>query len=245
MFNYRLERNVPKQVYYHWFLLSFLAGNVNAGGFLACDRFVTHVTGFATLFGVAVGHGNLDIAIGILTVPFFFLLGSMISAYLVDRNIHFGRSPRYDFVMGLVGICLVIAAVAGKFELFTHFGDRLRMKQDYFFLVLLCISSGLQNAAISTSSGSTIRTTHLTGLTTDMGIGIVRALFSKSDRNQFLNEVAILKLRTGSVASFVFGSVTGAFLFLKTEYLGFLMPAALAFYVMAVAKKLDSFSSSR
>ena len=48
---------------------------MNADGFLASGRFVSHVTGFATLFGVAAANRKFYIAVGVLTVPIFFCHG--------------------------------------------------------------------------------------------------------------------------------------------------------------------------
>ena len=58
-----------------WFTLAFQAGWINAGGFLACHRFVSHVTGFATQFGVDIAEFRWTDATGMLTVPLFFFNG--------------------------------------------------------------------------------------------------------------------------------------------------------------------------
>ena len=39
-----------------WLSLAFQGGFMNAGGFLACHRFVSHVTGYGTHVGVALGR---------------------------------------------------------------------------------------------------------------------------------------------------------------------------------------------
>src|SRR5690242_11067703 len=110
MFRHRLSTSRTSRTHFDWFLLSFLSGSVNAGGFLAAHRFVSHVTGFATLFGVSAANGNLDQALGMLSIPIYFLLGVMVSAYLVDRRENQGRRPHYAIVMSLVALCLVAAA---------------------------------------------------------------------------------------------------------------------------------------
>jgi uncharacterized membrane protein YoaK (UPF0700 family) len=240
MFKYVLQREVPRKVYLHWFLLSFLAGIVNAGGYTACGKFVTHVTGFATLFGASLAHHQVASSLTILTVPFYFLLGAMISAYFVDRRIYFREEPNYTAVMSLVCICLSSVALGGYFGFFEEFGKAFQIKEDYFFVAILGMSGGLQNAAITTASKSTVRSTHLTGLTTDLGIGIVRTLFmERRDRNKAMEKVAVW-LRFGSFVSFVIGAGFGAFIFLKAKYLGFLFPAGIALYIMLAAKILNS-----
>lgn len=235
MFQHRLEDEGDLKTYFNWFLLSFLAGNVNAGGYLACHRFVTHVTGFATLVGVDVAHQRFDQAIGIFSVPFYFLLGVICSAFLVDRRIHQGKRPRYDWVMFLVFLCLTAAGIAGSLETFGQFGQVLLLKQDYFLLALLCAASGLQNAAITSASGATVRTTHLTGITTDLGIGLVRVWYTDPKSKTRQRTVRNNWLRAGSITSFLGGSIVGAFLFLHLHYQGFLLPAGIAFYSCLVA----------
>ena len=220
-----------------WFLLAFLAGNVNTGGYLACQRFVTHVTGFSTLAGIDLAAGKWDGAIGLLSVPLFFILGVMISAYNIDRRHHLGLRPRYAMVMALVTTCLLIATLCGYLGFFGTFGEVSHLKNDFVLLALLCMASGLQNAAITTASGATIRTTHLTGVTTDLGIGIMRAHFpyegeSSAHHHQ---EVRANLLRVGTIFSFMIGSAIGAALFVRLHFLGFLLPTAVASYAMCVA----------
>jgi uncharacterized membrane protein YoaK (UPF0700 family) len=83
----------------HWFLLSFSGGCINAGGFLATGRFVSHVTGFATLFGVDIVNGQVEAAMGILSVPVFFLLGAFVAGLMIDRPIYLGRKPHFVLVI--------------------------------------------------------------------------------------------------------------------------------------------------
>ncbi|MCB0363343.1 MAG: DUF1275 family protein, partial [Bdellovibrionales bacterium] len=59
-----------------WLALAFQAGVLNVGGFLACGRFVSHLTGFAGFFGLEAARLRGLEALGMLTVPLFFLLGS-------------------------------------------------------------------------------------------------------------------------------------------------------------------------
>ncbi len=238
MFHHRIDDEDVTTVFHKWYLLSFMSGAVNAGAVLGVQRFVTHVTGFASLFGVALGQGNFDQALGMLLVPFFFLSGTMISAYLVDHRFHQGREPHYDWVMLLVFTCLVAVAVGGHFGFIgDDFGGQPRLRQDFTVLALLCMASGLQNAAITTASGASVRTTHLTGLTTDLGIGLVRVFGTKASTREHKQESRTNLLRLGTIGSFGAGGALGTVLFLRFHYLGFLLPAAIALYAMIQARK--------
>ena len=119
MFSHKLENAPSRLVIFQWLLLSFNGGYINAGGFLATGKFVSHVTGFATLFGVEVVNHAFRDALGLLSVPVFFLLGSFIAGLLIDRPLQLGRQPRFDYVMGFSALCLFAATGGG--EIF-HFG---------------------------------------------------------------------------------------------------------------------------
>lgn len=228
MFNHRFDQEVDNVVVLHWFLLSFSGGAINAGGFVATGRFVSHVTGFATLFGVDLAHFQIEAALGILSVPLFFLLGAFIAGLLIDKPLYRGQKPHFDWVMGLSAFCLLLATFGGELFQFGSFGD-IGLKQNYILLILLCLASGLQNAAITSSSGRSVRTTHLTGLTTDLGLGIAR-IFTFDKKNKRQAEVRANYLRFGSIVSFIIGSACGAGIFLKYGYLGFILPCVIACY---------------
>ncbi|MEW6057349.1 MAG: YoaK family protein [Bdellovibrionota bacterium] len=237
MFHHSLDDEVEKRIFVKWYLLAFLAGNVNAGGFLAAGKFVSHITGFATLFGVGVADGHYDQAAGILAVPAFFLAGVMISAFLIDHRFHKGLRPHYDWVMLLQSISLILAAVLGHYHFFGIFGDAQHLKENFVLLSLLCLACGLQNGAITTATGASVRTTHLTGLTTDLGIGLIRVWGMPHSGKDFRQEVRSNWLRIGTIMSFAMGSVAGAALFVRFHYLGFLLPAAIALYAMTQGRK--------
>ena len=157
-----------------WFLLAFQGGALNTAGYLAVHRFVSHVTGFATLAGVAGAQSDWKVMLGMLMVPICFLLGVIISAWNVERRRINQLSPRYSFVFSVIIFNIFIIAVAGVLGYFGNFGEALNSSRDYVLLFILSFTCGLQNAVISSASGAVIRTTHLTGLTTDFGIGLVR-----------------------------------------------------------------------
>lgn len=239
MFNHRFDQDAGNVVVAHWFLLSFNGGAINAGGFLATGRFVSHVTGFATLFGVDLSNKQFETAFGILSVPLFFLLGAFVAGLLIDRPIFLGKKPHFDWVMGLCSLALFLAAGGGQVLLFGRFGSE-GLQQNYVLLVLLCLASGLQNAAITASSGRSVRTTHLTGLTTDLGLGLARLVSFEFKRSKLAPEVRANYLRIGSIVSFVIGSAVGAWFFVHLGYKGFVVPACLALYAAWHGRKAKS-----
>jgi uncharacterized membrane protein YoaK (UPF0700 family) len=230
----RLAEVTPR-VLFHWFLLSFMAGNINAGGFLACGRFITHVTGFATLAGIDFANGKAGAGIGMLAVPVFFLFGVMVSAYCIDRRLNNGDRPLYPQVMGAVAFLLFLTALRGYLNLFGEFGEMVHLRKEILFMAVLSIASGLMNAAVTTSSGAFVRITHLTGITTDLGIGVMRVLAMDPKAPNYGEEKLANFYRAGNIVSFTLGSFVGATLFIRVNYLGFLLPAVLALYAMWLA----------
>lgn len=218
-----------------WFAMAFQSGTINIGGYLSCHRFVTHTTGFATLFGVEIARGELQAALGMASVPLFFLLGNMISAYLVDRRLTLGLRPHYTTVFGLMTAFMLVTLLLGLTNNFGRFGDELSLSSDYSLLALLCLTSGLQNGTIATVSGSMVRTTHLTGLTTDLGIGLVRMVTGtyKIPRE---NELLANWMRIGIIFSFVLGSWLSGIIFFKTQYLGFAIPVLISLTLMFISQ---------
>jgi uncharacterized membrane protein YoaK (UPF0700 family) len=206
--------------------LAFQAGAVNAGGFIAANRFVTHTTGFATHFGFELANHHEGVALGMLSVPVFFLFGAMVTSYFVDLRLSQGRPANYKVPSLLIFFCIALAMLLGEFGLFGPSGGEVVFRQDYLFLVLLCLASGLQNAMITNSAGVVVRTTHLTGVTTDLGVGLVRTFFGerRQDVHRLRHERLATFSRAGIIVAFVLGSTTSAYLYLQAHYLGFLVP---------------------
>lgn len=204
--------------------MAFQAGLINIGGFMACHRFVSHITGFATFFGFELTQHEPNHAFGMLIVPFFFLLGVMVSGQLVDVRLKLHKKPKYYIAFGLIFILTLIVAVVALLGGFGEFGEAPEETRDYNLLMLLCLICGIQNGTITTVSKSVIRTTHLTGITTDLGLGIVRIFNQDKLSSDMTNEKKAILMRMGIIFFFGFGSVLGGFVFSNFGHGGFLIP---------------------
>jgi uncharacterized membrane protein YoaK (UPF0700 family) len=220
-----------------WLSLAFQAGAINAGGFLACHRFVTHTTGFATLFGTELAYKNWFGAVGILSVPIFFLIGSMIAGYFVDHRLLEGKHPDYPVVLFLMTVFMMIVTVGGLMGAFGEFGEELALTRDYALLALLTMTCGIQNAMVTSVFGAVIRTTHLTGITTDLGIDLVR-IMTGTYRHTKSDEIRATWMRIGIIASFVAGSFA-AIVYVSAEYWGFAIPTliSLILFILSYIEK--------
>lgn len=217
-----------------WMSMAFQAGVINIGGFMACHRFVSHVTGFATFFGHEVSLPEGRHAIGMLAVPLFFLFGAMLSGLLVDIRLKQNKKPKYYITFGFIFFLTLIVFFGGLSGMFGTFGEPLSFTRDYILLALLCLICGTQNGTITTVSKSVVRTTHLTGITTDLGIGIIR-YFNREKYDYNPDDSKANLMRIGIISFFLMGSVVGGFTFSKFEYGGFLIPvitSGLLFWLM-------------
>ncbi len=227
-----------------WMAMAFQAGLLNIGGFIACQRFVSHITGFSTFFGLEVAKARYDQALGMLLVPAFFLLGAMISGQLVDIRLKLHKKPKYYISFGVIFFLILAVLLGGVLGFFGGFAETSNIIHKYLLLGLLCLACGIQNGTITSVSRSVIRTTHLTGLTTDLGIGIIRVLNKRKLKTEIGDEMRANFMRLGIILSFGIGSVIGAFAFLDFEYFGFILPAISSGILFFVALYFQVFKNS-
>lgn len=226
MFRHQADHKVPVAAYSHWLMMAGSAGYTNAVAFLALGIFVTHVTGFATLFGVHTARGQGWDAVAGLVVPLFFLLGAFLAGVLVTVREDKGQRPHYDWVMALSALCVLLPALLAWDGQFGAFGEMAGagLKRNVVLLASLCLASGMQNAALSAATHHSVRITHMTGLTTDLGLGLAHWVGGhERERKPTL-------LRFGTILAFLAGSVLGAVAAPKLGYSAFILPAAVCTY---------------
>lgn len=204
--------------------MAFQAGVINIGGFMACHRFVSHVTGFAAFFGHELALGNPGAAFGMLIVPLFFLIGVMVSGQLVEVRLKQNKKPKYYITFGTIFGLALMVAIGGILGYFGDFGEPLNDMGNYSLLMLLCLTCGIQNGTITTVSRSVIRTTHLTGITTDLGLGVVRLFNQDKITVDASNEKKATLMRLGIIFFFGLGSVVGGYAFNHFGHAGFIIP---------------------
>ncbi len=214
-----------------WFFLTFGSGWVNTAGFLAAQRFVSHVTGFFTLVGISVEQTKWIDAASFATVPVYFLVGCVYSSALVDRRIQLGKNPWYAVPLLSIAFVLSAAAFLGWYGYFGKSPGEDPLSTQYPLLVLLSFASGIQNALVTHASGTIIRSSHLTGTITDLGIGLARASFQPLYSVERRLEGRLNLMRFATIIAFVTGAIAGAYSYPRWEYLSFLGPAGIAFGV--------------
>jgi uncharacterized membrane protein YoaK (UPF0700 family) len=245
MFSNPYFSKYKKKSIFIWLVFAFQSGIINVGGFLACHRFVTHVTGFATFFGASSAEGKWLEALSMLIVPVFFLIGAMISGFLIDHQIDKNKKPFWNLTLFLLFILNTLVLLGGTTGFFQDFGKIESGFIEFILIALLCLMSGLQNASISTASrahteNAVIRTSHLTGVTTDLGIGLVRMFFYSKKSDRRIQESEANSLRTKVILSFVLGSLVGAVTFMKLQYGGFALSWAISLFTFLLSLKFTT-----
>lgn len=103
-----------------WAALAFQSGIINVGAFFVSQKFVTHMTGFATQFGADFALKHWHEAISMITIPIFFVIGAMVSGFYIDREVDRGRDAKYRQVFLLIAILILLAAYGDLFRLFEN-----------------------------------------------------------------------------------------------------------------------------
>ena len=191
--------------------LSFIAGIVNIAGVLSVATLTTNVTGHFAFFAEEIVLKNYSKAITILIYIFFFLFGAFTSNFLVE--IASLKKPRiaHAFPMLLEVFILVFVGVSPDFN-------------PNYIAYLLLFAMGLQNALVTNISQSVVRTTHLTGLFTDLGIELSQLFFYKKDV-ELKRLTRNISLRLSIIIFFFIGCVLGGLLY-ETYKLKILLLAA-------------------
>jgi uncharacterized membrane protein YoaK (UPF0700 family) len=209
------KESTVENYFWLWPLFAFQAGLINSGGFIACHRFVTHVTGFGTRVGVEFLQNNYLLGFEMLFIPLGFILGCAVAGYFTEI-----KKGRFEIPLMILSMLLAIISFAGSMHLFGSFGEPLIMQRDFILLFMLCFAAGLQNAALASMTGGLIRTTHMTGIATDIGLSITRIFVGKNEAEKIW-----FKLRVYKFLYFAAGASAGMVLFTKWEYWGFAVPA--------------------
>ncbi|NVM75202.1 uncharacterized membrane protein YoaK (UPF0700 family) [Duganella sp. SG902] len=212
--------------------LAFVAGAVNAGGFFAVGQYTSHMSGVVSALAdhLALGEGALLLA-GLAALGAFFC-GAATSAVLINWGRRRDAHSRYALPL-LLEAALLLA--------FGLLGVRMAEQGQIGAIVaLLCFVMGLQNAIITKASRAEIRTTHVTGLVTDIGIELGKLCYWNRDRSAapVTADRRRLALLCSLLAMFFLGGVAGAVGF---KYLGFVscVPLALVLLLLAVVPLAD------
>jgi uncharacterized membrane protein YoaK (UPF0700 family) len=189
-------------------VLAAVAGMVNVIALLSFEhQAVSHLTGNTSYVAAALAQLDFTGAAHFGAILLAFFLGTAISGFLIqDSTLRLGR--RYGVGLSLVGALLIVAVPL--FESHSSLG-----------LYAAALACGLQNAMVSTYSGAVVRTTHLSGMFTDLGIALGHWLRGMPVE---MRRVSLCLLVIGG---FSLGGVLGALGFDRLGYAALYLPAGL------------------
>ncbi len=229
------ERTVSANRQLGW-ALAFVAGAMNAGGFLAVQQYTSHVTGSLSMLADQLALGQMGLVADATVSVLAFLVGAVVSSVLILEARRRRLASEYALPLLLEAALILLFGLAGS-QLSRYEGLLVP-----FTVVLLCFMMGLQNAVVTKLSGAVIRTTHMTGVVTDLGIEIGRALHSRRTRPDGGVPVRTDRQRmlvlAGLLLAFMAGAVAGAFGFKSVGYV-FTVPLALVLAALAAVPALD------
>ena len=197
---------LPRWVWFGGFSLSFLAGIINAVGFLGiAHAAVTHLTGSTTLSAIALSQGDFALAAHWSAVIGSYFFGAVVSGVLI-KHAALQLGQRYGSVLVIESIFLFLAI-----PLLSE-GHQVG---DYF----ASAACGLQNGMASSYSGAVVRTTHVSGIVTDLGIATGHFLRGA------IVDIRKFKLHATLLTGFFSGGVLGGLCFASISYRTLYIPA--------------------
>ena len=211
--------------------LAFVAGIVNVVGLLGFEHHaVTHLTGTTSMLAAALADFDASAVLHFAAIICSFVAGTVLSGFLIqDSTLQLGR--RYGVALLLESV-LLCAAVP------------LLYRGNSLGIYSASCACGIQNAMVSTYSGAVVRTTHLSGMFTDLGI-----FFGHAIRGLPVDWLR-MRLCFLIISAFFCGGVAGAFAFRHLGYCTLFIPGGLtaftsvAYGLCAIRKSLNAVVSA-
>ena len=200
---------LPRWVWAGAWVLASVAGFINVIGFLGFEhQAVTHLTGTTSMLAASVAISDFAGMLHFATVIGAFLAGCIASGFIIrDTSLQLGQ--RYGVALGVEAVLLALAVP-------------LLNRGSAWGMYSASCACGLQNAMATTYSGTVVRTTHLSGMFTDLGIFLGHTL------RGLPVDTRRIKLCLLIIAGFVFGGIAGAAVFRVMGYNALFVPSGVA-----------------
>jgi uncharacterized membrane protein YoaK (UPF0700 family) len=211
--------------------LAGVAGAINAGGFLAVGQYTSHMSGIVSSFADSVALGNTGIALSAIGSILAFGSGAATSAVLINwGRRHSARSVYAVPLLLEAALLLCFAALGANLEIHRVLFVPLTV-------ALLCYIMGVQNAMITKISQAEIRTTHVTGIVTDLGIELGKALYwnwgvPSAASHHVTADMQRVRVLGSLLATFLLGGMLGAVAF---RHFGFASGVPLSMLLVILA----------
>lgn len=244
---YRLEREdfVRSPYISLWATLGFQAGFINAFGFLACGRYVSHVTGFGTQIGGALAGREFLLAFELLGFPLSFITGSFVSSFFTSARLERGQIPWYGAITLALPVVIAFLWLAGAAGYFGPFGGNVGIGTELILLFVLSFVCGVQNGCFATLTKGQIRTTHLTGISTDIGTDFARMWFGKLSPTEYELTRRTNVSRIATFLAFATGSVLSVLVSRSAGYGALFVPLTTALIAYVAIRRIHEMLNLR
>jgi uncharacterized membrane protein YoaK (UPF0700 family) len=228
-----------------WSILSFKAGLINSAGFLIAGSYVSHVTGFGTQMGIAMGHADYQFGIDLLVIPIFFILGAFLTSMILDKSYSKDAIPNYPIVQSIITFLLGLISICFFTGVFHSIAPNQQNLNSIILISLLCLICGLKNGLTTWATHGKIRTTHLTGLSTDIGLHLLKVFRPEGSHSRYPEPKKVTYIRLLTLFSFSVGAFLSALLIpmisYKIFYIAFLISIVL--YAVSVVHRASLINS--
>jgi uncharacterized membrane protein YoaK (UPF0700 family) len=234
--------------------LAWTGGYVNSAGFVLLGIFTSHVTGNVGRLATDISRFDLDGTLGALVMIGAFFSGAVVASVILESAAFRSRSKAYGAALALEATLIII------FILLPDVTDDASRRLHDSEAALICASMGLQNSLVTRLSGAVVRTTHLTGVLTDLGIEVARwlrwgrALLARRFHIPLaLGAVerptaARVRLLSTITMAFTLGAISGAWAASWLRHEALFIPfgglALASLYAFATGRKLGSASTT-
>lgn len=183
-------------------LLSSMAGGLNAVGFLIAGSFTANMTGNISASADHLANGAILVSLSFVGLVIAFICGASLAALAIQAGERRHIRSIYALAIAVEAVILLLLGVALAFSSANTY--------ETFLVIVLSFVMGLQNAVTTMISRARVRTTHVSGMATDIGIELAALVGDHRSRH---DAVPKLKLHSLTLASFAIGGVCGALLF--------------------------------
>lgn len=184
---------------------AFVSGVTNVAGVIAFLAFTSNITGHVASLAKHVVEQNFREIIVFFIWLILFFSGAFISNFIIRSLNHRSRYRAHSIPMIVEIIILFMVAVYGH-----HFYDESLLEREIIIGAML-FAMGLQNSLVSHISGGLIKTSHLTGLFTDLGADVAELLHPRSEPNKVVKHKIAIRLTI--LAFYFFGGIAGGYFF--------------------------------
>ncbi|WP_114751401.1 YoaK family protein [Pleomorphovibrio marinus] len=203
---------------------AYSAGAVNVASVIAFFAFTSNVTGHVAIFAEELVKGHWHQVFIVLIWLLLFLFGAFAANFIISSVVKKGKYFSNSAPIFLEIVVLAFITVYGHF----YYQETLRETEWLIGGLLFCM--GLQNGMVSTISGGVVKTTHVTGLFTDLGAELSQWLHPITPRTKVLKDR--LKLRLYILSYYILGGLVGGYFFLLIDFLAFIMVILVLIFVI-------------